>query len=153
MADRLGVAPRSRKTSPMRFIVRRLAGVTKRLIAAAIVGDDGTFVEDRLARPLLRDRKLATGAHRPSRTSQRGQRRDDLGDHVVLNPHNQFSQQLNRPLALILNRAANLVRGPVRPLLGVGGRLALESPRGWFTIPDVGFHDGSLRRSYDSYYH
>src|SRR5262249_10830220 len=45
VADRLGVTHRSRETLPMRFIVRRLAGVAKRLIAAAIVGDDGAFVK------------------------------------------------------------------------------------------------------------
>src|SRR5262249_44685703 len=137
----------------MRLVVGRLAGVVKGLIAAAIVGDDGTFVEDCLARPLLRDRQLARGAHWPGRTSQPGQRRDDLGNHVLLDSHEQFSKQLNRPLVFILNRAANLVRGPVRPLLGASGHLALTSRSRWFMIPNVGFHDGSLRRWCDSYYH
>src|SRR5262249_51362338 len=69
VTDRLCVATRSCETSPVLFIVRRLAGVARRLITAAIVGDDGAFVKNRFARPLLGDRQLAGRPGRSDRAS------------------------------------------------------------------------------------
>jgi hypothetical protein len=69
VTDRLGVATRRRGTLPMRFIVRRFAGVAQCLIATAVIGDDVPLVKDCFGNPPLGE-SAACQLARPGRVTR-----------------------------------------------------------------------------------